>query len=172
MAGVLVLGGCAANEGGHAFQAPDGYAYSGLPVTPGTTAVIGLGNLQLVNASRSAQVRSLHVEGDDVNNPAGHILGVKVYSLAPSGGIGAITAEQLSGVDGNQGWALKTPEGVHVPGDAPLGVAVLVRGESLGTWSSDSLVIDYTMDGRNETQHVPIGALVCVVANLAEGCSR
>lgn len=170
MATIAVLAGCSADEAGHAFLAPDGYYRAGLPVTPGTTAVVGLGSLQLVNPGDTATIRSLRVEGDRVDDPAGRVLGVEVYRLDDSGGIGAITTAQLSGVDGNRGWTLQPVAGVELPADGPLGVVVVVRGTSLGTWSSDSLVIDYTMGGRHRTQRVPIGATVCVVADPGAGC--
>lgn len=167
---VAVLAGCSAGEAGNPFLAPEGYSRSGLAVTPGTTAVIGLGSLQLMEVGDRAIIRSLKVEGDRVDDPAGRVLGVKVYRLDASGGIGAITMAELSGVDGNSGWTLQPPEGVALPAEGPLGVVVVVRGDSLGTWSSNSLAIDYTLDGRHRTQHVPIGALVCVVVDLDSGC--
>lgn len=54
--------------------------------------------------------------------------------------------------------------------DQPLGVAVVVMGESVGSWSSDSLVVDYWRDGRHQRQRIAIGAAVCVVAAAGETC--
>lgn len=168
LVGFLV--GCSGNDASHAFEAPEGFSYSGLPVTPGTTAVIGLGTLQLVDPGTSAKLVALRVEGDHVTDRAGQVLGVNVYSMAESGGIGAITESSLTGINGSNGWKLKQPAGAVVGAQEPVGVAILVRGRSIGSWSSDTLVVDYRMDGRPLAQRISIGAVVCVVADLSQGC--
>lgn len=162
--------GCSANEAGHAFVAPEGFSQSGISVAPGATAVVGLGILQLTDTDKTAHLLSLAVQGEHASTKAGQILGVKVYPITDSGGIGAITTADLSGVDGNSGWQLTPPDGAVVTGEESLGVAVVVLGDSVGSWSSDSLVIDYMMDGRHQRQRIAIGAGVCVVTAAGEDC--
>ncbi|WP_328522200.1 hypothetical protein [Kribbella sp. NBC_00359] len=165
----LIAAGCDAGTAGQAFVAPESSARSGMSIAPGTTAVIGLGDLQLADPGKTAKLVSLSVAGDQVGAQAGHVLGVKVYRLTDSGGIGAITEADLSGVDGNGGWQLEAPAGAFVTDGEPLGVAVLVQGEAMGTWSSDSFVVEYTIDGRRQTQRFPLGAGLCVVTNPDAG---
>ena len=166
---VLTTAGCDAGNAGEAFVAPDGFARSGMSIVPGTTAVIGLGGLQLADPDKTAILVSLSLAGGHVDAQAGQVLGVKVYRFTDSGGIGAITEADLSGVDGNDGWQLEAPAGAVVTDGERLGVAVLVQGEALGTWSSDSFVVEYTIDGRPRTQQIPVGAGLCVVTNPAAG---
>jgi len=168
MAGIaLLMAGCGAGTGSQAFVTADGFTQSGLVIAPGTTAVIGLGDLQLADPGQAAKLVSLSVAGDRVGAAAGHVLGVKVYRITDSGVIGAITEADLSAVDGNGGWQLEAPTGAVVTHGEPLGVAVLVKGEAPGNWASDSLVVEYTVDGRRQNQRVPVGAGVCVVTNPA-----
>ena len=165
----LIAAGCDAGTAGQAFVTPESSARSGMSIALGTTAVIGLGDLQLADPGKTAKLVSLSVAGDQVGAQAGHVLGVKVYRFTDSGGIGAITEADLSGVDGNGGWQLEAPAGAFVTDGQPLGVAVLVQGEALGTWSSDSVVVEYTIDGRRQSQQIPIGAGLCVVSNPDAG---
>jgi hypothetical protein len=144
----LITAGCGAGTPGQAFVMPEGFARSGMSVAPGATAVIGLGDLKLAGPGVTAKLVSLSVVGDQIGAQAGRVLGVKVYRLTDSGGIGAITEADLSGVDGNGGWQLESPTGAVVTDEEPLGVVVLVQGEALGTWSSDSFVVEFTIDGR------------------------
>ncbi|WP_299440771.1 hypothetical protein [uncultured Phycicoccus sp.] len=166
---VLVVG-CSGGEAGHAFLAPEGFARSGISVAPGETAVVGLGRLRLADPDTTATLTSLDVQGEQVAATAGRVLGVKVYRITDSGGIGAITAADLAGVDGNGGWQLTSPDGAVVSAEQPLGVAVVVQGDSVGSWSSDSLVVEYVMDGREQRQRIAIGAGVCVVTAADEDC--
>ena len=156
----LITAGCGAGTPGQAFVMPEGFARSGMSVAPGATAVIGLGDLKLAGPGVTAKLVSLSVVGDQIGAQAGRVLGVKVYRLTDSGGIGAITEADLSGVDGNGGWQLESPTGAVVTDEEPLGVVVLVQGEALGTWSSDSFVVEFT---------IPIGAGLCVVTDPAAG---
>lgn len=162
--------GCSDGEAGHAFVAPEGFARSGISIAPGGTAVVGLGSLRLADPDTTATLKSLDVQGEHVAATAGRVLGVKVYRITDSGGIGAITAADLSGVDGNGGWQLTSPDGAVVSAEEPLGVAVVVQGDSVGSWSSDSLVVEYVMDGRAQRQRIAIGAGVCVVTAAGEDC--
>jgi hypothetical protein len=160
---------CRAGSAGRAFVQPEGLSYSVLSVAPGTTGVIGLGLLELADSGRTATIVSIAVDGDHVGAQAGRVLGVRIHRLTDSGGIGAMSESDLSGVDGNDGWHLEAPSGAVVAPGKPLGVAVLVRGQSLGTWSSDSLIIEYTIGGLRQTQHVSIGAALCVVSDPSTG---
>ncbi len=170
-AAVAVLAvGCSGREAGHAFVAPEGFARSGISVVPGETAVVGLGRLRLADPDTTATLVSLDVEGEHVSARAGRVLGVTVYPITDSGGIGAITAADLPGADGNGGWQLTSPHGAVVSAGEPLGVAVVVLGDSVGSWSSDSLVVEYLVDGREQRQRIAIGAGVCVVTAAGEDC--
>ena len=162
--------GCSGNEAGSAFAVPEGFARSGISVVPGTTAVVGLGVLQLVDADKAARLLSLRVEGEHVDAQAGRVLGVKLYPVLDGGAIGAVTAADLPAADGSAGWRLSPPADVVVDGHEVLGVAVVVAATSVGSWASDSLVVDYLMDGRHRTQRIAIGAAVCVVARAGESC--
>lgn len=80
----LIAAGCDAGTAGEAFVTPDGFARSGISIAPGTTAVIGLGDLKLADPDTTAKVVSLSVAGDQVGAQAGHVLGVKVYRFTGS----------------------------------------------------------------------------------------
>lgn len=162
--------GCSANAAGHAFVVPEGFTQSGISVTPGSTAVVGLGMLQLADRDETAKLLTLAVQGDHASAKAGRVLGVKVYPIRDSGGIGAITTADLSGMDGNSGWQLTPPDGAVIRGEVPLGVAVVVLADSVGSWSSDTLVIDYMMDGHRQRQSIAIGAGVCVINGADQDC--
>ena len=159
---VLLLTGCVQSDSGD-FRSGDGYSASGININPGSTAIVGLGTLDLVGDSDTATITELELVGQSASGASARVLGVKVYSLDESGGIGAIREADLAGSEGQPGWTLEPSTHAVVRRGQPTGIAVVVRGDTVGHWSSQSLIVHYKVDGDLRQQEMPIGAFVCVV---------
>jgi hypothetical protein len=152
-----------------AFVTYDGYSRTGMNVVPGATAVINVGLLRPAHPGSRIELVSATVGGAGSDGRIGHLDGVRVYQIGPQGGIGAITGNELSGIEGAPGWTLVEPaEAVITDQPQPWEAVVLVTGLTKGVWSADYVDYEYRIDGRHGTQRVPIGATVCVVTSTDE----
>lgn len=142
----------------------DGEAGVGFSGPAGVSVVLGLDQLVLANPSRRVELLGARLEGAGMNARVARNDGVRAYELSGSGGIGAITADELdgeeSGVPG--GWTLVEPAGVEIAAGHRWGLVAVVTGLREGRWSSDRVVVDYLVDGKRTSQRFDFHLALCV----------
>lgn len=172
LAGTAVVGALvvvASTAAPVAFVRYDGYARTGMSVVPGVTAVITLGTLRPSHPGDRVELVSATVGGTGVDGRIARLEGVRVYRINAQGGIGAITADELSGVDAGPGWTLVDPVGAVITDETPpWDAVVLVTGLTHGVWSADHVDYEYRVNGHHGTQRVRVGTTVCVVDTMDE----
>lgn len=143
---------------------PGGGGGAGLIRPAGVTAVLGLADLQLADPGRRVELLGARVEGPGMDPTVARVDGVRAYELTTSGGIGAVTADDLGGtawgVPG--GWTLVEPAGVVVSEPHLWGLVVVVTGLHDGRWSSQRLVVDYRVNGQRNSQRFDAPVALCV----------
>lgn len=141
-----------------------GEAGVGITRPAGVTVVLGLDQLVLANPGRRVELLGARLEGPGMDLRVARLEGVRAYELSRSGGIGAITADELDGKERGVpgGWTLVEPAGVVIAARQRWGLVAVVTGLRQGRWSSDRLVVDYLVDGKRSSQRFDFHVAVCV----------
>lgn len=136
----------------------------GMARPAGVTVVLGLADLQLAGSGRRIELLAARVEGPGMDPAVARVDGVRAYELTESGGIGAVTADELDGTTWGVpgGWAVVEPTGVVINESQRWGLVLVVTGLQNGRWSSERLVVDYRVDGRRTSQRFDTEVVLCI----------